>query len=62
MSIIIIITKVVGIINKYSKYSHLDDLIRIKSGYMPKMHYILLYNIITILIILKLFVQKYDRV
>lgn len=58
MSIMSIMKKVVHIMNKYSKYSHLEDLIRIKSGYMPKMHFIFLYNIITILIVLKLFVNR----
>ena len=37
-----------------SKYSHLEDLKRIKSGYMPKTHFIFLYDILTVLFVSKL--------
>ncbi len=58
MRIIIIIIKVASIMNKYSKYSHFEDLKRIKSGYMPKIHFISLYNTIKIFMVLKLFVYR----
>ena len=58
MQIMIIIIEVESIMNRHNKYSHLDDLIRIKSGYMPKTHFIFLYDILTILIISKLFVYR----
>jgi len=39
--------------NYYIKYSPLEDLRRIKCGYMPKNHFMFLYNTIPIFIVLK---------
>lgn len=44
--------------NYYIKYSPLEDLMRIKSGYMPKNHFMYIYNIIKILIVLKQLVYQ----
>jgi len=43
---------------KLSNYSHFEDLRRIKSGYMPKIHFIYLYNLIKIFMVLKLFAYR----
>lgn len=43
----------VDLMNNYIKYSPLEDLRRIKCGYMPKNHFMFIYNTITILIVLK---------
>lgn len=47
--------------NIFSKYFHLEDLKRIDGGYMPKRHFISLYIIITIFMVLKLFVYRAGR-
>ncbi|HMB44773.1 MAG TPA: hypothetical protein VKL21_03020 [Candidatus Methanoperedens sp.] len=52
----IIISKDVNLMNYYLKYSPLEDIRRIKSGYKPKNHFMFIYNIIPIFIMLKLFV------
>ena len=51
--IIIIISEDVNLMNYYIKYSPLEDLMRIKSGYMPKNHFMFIYNTIKIFIVLK---------
>jgi hypothetical protein len=58
MLIIIIITGVINNMNKFSKYSHFGDLIRIKSGYMPKRHFMSLYQIVVIFMVSKLFLYR----
>ncbi len=47
--------------NYYLKYSPFDDLRRIKGGYMPKNHFLLIYDTIPIFIMLKLFVYRSCR-
>jgi hypothetical protein len=59
--IIIIISEDVNLMNYYIKYSPLYDLRRIKGGYMPKNHFMFIYNIIPIFIMLKLFVYQTCR-
>ena len=46
------------IMNKYIKYSYFDDIKRIKGGYMPKAHFIFLYDIFKVLFVSKL--SAYD--
>ncbi len=47
--------------NFYLKYPELEDFRRIKGGYMPKNHFIFIYNTIQIFIVLKLFVYRSFR-
>ncbi|PWB52767.1 MAG: hypothetical protein C3F06_07620 [Candidatus Methanoperedenaceae archaeon] len=56
--IIIIISEDVDLMNYYLKNSPLEDLRRINSGYMPKNHFMFLYNTIPIFIMLKMFVYR----
>ncbi len=58
ISIIIIISEDVNLMNYYIKYSPLEDLRRIKSGYTPKNHFMFIYNTIPIFIMLKLFIYR----
>ena len=58
MILIIIIAGVISNMDKYSINSYLEDIKRIKSGYMPKIHFILLYDSIKILIILNICVNR----
>lgn len=58
MLIMLIISNLIIIMNKYGKYSHFEDLRRIKSGYTPRMHFIFLYNIFKIFMVSKLFVYR----
>lgn len=54
----LIIIGVAGMMKKSRKYSHFEDLKRIKSGYTPRMHFFSLYNIFTIFMVSKLFVYR----
>jgi hypothetical protein len=58
MVIIISITDVISNMNKFSNYSHFEDIKRIKSGYMPKRHFISLYNMAAIFMVSKLFLYR----
>lgn len=57
----IIITKGVNLMNYHRKNSMLDDLQRIKSGYMPKDHFMFVYDTAPFFIALKLFFDRIHR-
>jgi len=60
--IIIIVENEACLMNKNGKSSYLEDLDRIKSGYMPRNRFIFIYNIIPIFSMTKLIVsQSYKK-
>jgi len=58
MLIIIILIDVINNMKKIRNYSHFEDLKRINSGYMPKRHFMSLYNMAAIFMVLKLFLYR----
>lgn len=61
ISIILIISIVeneVLLMNKKGKNSYLEDLDRIKSGYMPRNRFMFVYNIIPIFIMTKVIIYQ----